>query len=263
MSVPVLFPSSTATAPLSAPAVAAPATPVVFESFRSALEGSSPWAWLVEVEVPTSPPTRYRLTSHTSELVFGSDSAGDPITYYPFPLSIEGFDQTKEGNLEEVTLKIANVTREIGATLDTYGGLTGQEVIIRLVNLATLLDSNAQIVHTTTVRSAAVGADVCSFTLSPYNLLSERVPKFRFLQDHCPVLFGGPHCGYAIPATTGETVGTGFSTCPKTRAACTLRGDDEVSSNPNSSGGGTIARQHPERFAGWPGIPRLSERVSF
>jgi lambda family phage minor tail protein L len=222
---------------------------------RSAIEGDRAWVWLFEVEVPTSPATRYRVTSHTTSIIFGSNSAGEDIEYFPFPMQVGTMDQNKDGDLPEIQVAVSNVTREIGAAIETYDGLQGQPVVIRLVNMAHLVDFNDQIPTNARVRSAKVTGDVVAFTLSPYNLMQERVPRYRFLRDHCPYLFGGDRCGYVIPATPGETVGTGFSTCPKTRPACEERGDDEVAR--------ALARLHPERFGGWIGLPRLSQKATF
>lgn len=227
--------------------------PFSLERHRSTLEGDSPFVWLFEVQVPTTPATRYRLTNHTTKVRFGLDSAGQPLEYDPFPIAIGDIDATKDGDLPEIQVVVSNITRELGSAVDLYDGLQGAPVVIRTVNLATLLDTSAEIRTDTVIRSSQVRAESVTFTLSAYNLLDERVPKFRFTRNNCPFLYGGARCGYPIPTSPTGVVGGGFATCPKTVEACTVRGEDEVARS--------LPEQHPERFGGWPGLPRLSQRA--
>ena len=58
--------------------------------------------------------------------------------------------------------------------------------------------------------------------------------------------FGDAECGYVIPATPGNTIGTGFDFCPRHLEACRERGDDEAARG--------LARKHPKRMNGFPSI---------
>ncbi len=204
----------------------------------SQLESESPWRWLYEIEVPTDPPTRYRLTNNTSAVQFGTTSLGVPITYSPFPIFHGGIKEGSNGNLPSIDVSVANVSREISQALATYNGLIGQKVVIRLVQMAELLNAQAQIREDCTVRGVRVTHEICTLTLSSGNLYERTLPARRIVTGHCGVLFGGPACGYDI--STGN-----LTTCAKTIEDCRLHGDDEESEG--------LPRMHPERFSAFPG----------
>jgi hypothetical protein len=70
-------------------------------------------------------------------------------------------------------------------------------------------------------------------------------PSRRVLTACSVVQFGSASCGYVIPDTPGESIGTGFSTCGRLLDNCRERGDDEVARG--------LERLHPKRFDGLPG----------
>jgi len=227
--------------------------PTALQVHANTLENASPFVWLFEVEVPTSPPTRFRFCNQTEKIAFGVNSSGDPIEYDPLHVEVGEWAQSKSGDLPELSVVVSNIRRDVGVVLETYAGLHGAPVVVRIVNRSTLLDVNAQIRFDGTVRAVTVNNNSATFAIANYNLYQETVPAHRFLKNHCPFLFGGSRCGYIIPESPGETVGTGFSTCAKHIDACTERGDDEVARS--------LSEQHPARFGGFRGITRLSSKV--
>ena len=56
----------------------APLTDVATARSRQ-LADQYPWIWLYEVEVPTTPPTRYRLTNYDRTIYFGASTQGVPL----------------------------------------------------------------------------------------------------------------------------------------------------------------------------------------
>ena len=66
---------------------------------QTTLRAENPWIWLYEVEVPTDPPTRFRLTNYTEDVEYGFDGASDPIIYSRFPVSAGDIVQGKDGDL--------------------------------------------------------------------------------------------------------------------------------------------------------------------
>lgn len=218
----------------------------ILAAAKAQLEASQPLIWLVSVEVPTDPPTRYRLTSYPEAVARGQSSSGADLTYSPFPLAFGDFRQSSKGDLSPLTINVANVTAEMMAVLQEHKGLVGQDAVIRLVHIQALADPNAEASWRGRISGCSVDDTVASFTLGAVNLQKRPFPADRYVANHCGVRFGGPECGYVIPAAPGETIGTGFSTCPRTLTACGVRGQDETAR-------GLIAR-HPLRFAGFPGI---------
>lgn len=218
----------------------------VFATASKQLAVSQPFIWLVEVEVPTDPATRYRLTNYNETVQRGTNSDGDPVEFSPYPIAFGNLRATNAADLESITINVANVALELMENLEAYDGLVGQPVALRLVNLEGLADENAELRFDGQVTGVVVNERVATFTVGCPNLTKSLFPRNRYVAHHCQWRFGSPECGYIIPAVPGETVGTGFSTCGRTLAQCEERGDDE------DARGLTI--QHPERFGGYPGI---------
>lgn len=218
----------------------------VLETATKQLAGLDPYIWLIECGVPTIPRSRIRITSFTDPITRGTDSGGHPLIWYPFPVATGDLLQQSRGDLTDTTFNVANVTLEISALLDQYDGLTGEEVIISLVNRAGVTDPNAEDTTQGKVLRCHVTDTVASFTVSATNLTKILFPKRRMMANRCASLFGGIECGYTIPAAAGDTVGTGFSTCSRELEACEERGADEVARG--------LVRMHPRRFNCAPGM---------
>lgn len=211
----------------------------LMELHRSQLASEWPFYWLFDIEVPTDPPTRYRLTNNTRTVTFGTNSLGAPLTYSPFPIAHGGIEQTGEGSLPTIEVSVANVSREISQVLATYGGLVGQPVVVRLVQASELANAQAEIREDAEIRGVRVKNDFVTFTLSAGNMIERKLPPFRIIGTHCRSLYGGPACGYDL--TTGT-----LTTCAKTYEACEAHGADELAE------GNPIL--HPERFNAFPGV---------
>jgi phage-related protein len=218
----------------------------ILAAAKAQLEASQPLIWLVSVEVPTDPPTRYRLTSYPEAIVRGQSSLGADLTYSPFPLAFGDFSQNTKGDLRPLTINVANVTAEMMEVLQLHAGLVGQEAVIRLVHIQALEDPNAEVSWRGRISGCSVDDKVASFALGSSNLQKDPFPSNRYVANHCQWRFGSPECGYLIPAAPGESIGTGFSTCPRTLTACRTRGLDEVARS--------LISRHPLRFGGCPGI---------
>jgi phage-related protein len=218
----------------------------VFETAIKQRAVIDPFEWLVELEVPSDPPTRYRITSGNESLSYGVSSIGTPIPYYPFPVAIGDLLEQKSGDLPEMTINVANISRELMPVLELYDGLEGAPVRIRLVNRAALDDPYAQIAVEAKVSRVRVKEDVAIFSIGTSNLTKVIFPKNRLLANDCLFRFGSAECGYPIPASPTEVIGGGFSTCGRTFGECDIRGDDEVARS--------LPRLHPRRFDGCPGV---------
>lgn len=217
----------------------------VLESATKQLAAIAPYIWLVEVLVPQDPPVRIRITNFTEPVTRGSDNTGHPIVYYPFPVAQGDLLQQTHGDLTDITFNVANITLEIASLLDQYDGLTGQPVVIRLVNLDGISDTDAELRTDGKVVSCHVTDTIATFTVSATNLTKALFPKRRCLAT-CIWRFGAEECGYDIPVGAGNTVGTGFDFCNHELEDCETRGEDE------EARGRTV--KHPLRFGGMPGM---------
>jgi lambda family phage minor tail protein L len=218
----------------------------VIAAAKNQLEQTQPFIWLASVEVPTDPPTRYRLTSNPDAIQRGQNSSGAPLTYSPFPIAFGEFRSSSKGDLSPLTLNVGNVTLEMMAVLNQYGGLVGQDVTLRLVHVQGLDDPNAEIQWGGRISGCSVDDQVASFSIGAVNLQKAPFPSNRYVANHCQWRFGGAECGYVIPTSPGGTIGTGFGSCGRTLSECDKRGLDEAAR-------GIISR-HPLRFGGFPGI---------
>lgn len=210
------------------------------------LELPYPFAWLYEVEVPKDPAERLRVTNHTQAVPFGQNSLGEELVYQPASVTNGGFASNIDGDLASIQVTVANQDLALRQTLEEHNGLKGQPAVVRLVNIATLDDPEAQIEFRAEVARSKVTAEGVAFELGRFTLTSRKFPGRRFIARHGDAQFGSTECGYVIPDSPTEEVGGGFSTCPRTLTACQERGDDEVARG--------LDRTHPRRYCGWPGI---------
>lgn len=230
----------------------------VIATAKNQLEQNNPFIWLIEIRVPTEPtPTRFRLTNYNEAVSRGTSPGGNPLVYSPFPVAHGDFKDNGRGDLPSTTINVANVTLEMIEELEAYDGLRGEEVVIRLVNIQSLLDPNAERSYRAKIIHTSVDQNVISLTTGNSNLQKALFPRNRCLAHHCRWVkvqggFGGSLCGYVIPAGATNVVGFGFDHCAGTMDDCRERGEDELARL------GAQAVKHPGRFGGFPGTRRGS-----
>lgn len=220
------------------------------EQHRNELRDLDPWEWLVEFEVPTDPPTRYRLVDNVVPVTFGVDSTGAPLTFSPAPIRVAAVRSNAGGDLPQIEISVANVDMQVGLEVEQYDGLIGQPVKLMLVNLADISNPQSRIEESGEIQGASVTADAVTFLVSSQNLARWKFPKFRVSSRSCRHAYGSQDCGYVLLDSPGETVGAGFSTCRKSLEQCEERGADELAR--------AVDVNHPRRFGGFPGTPRAS-----
>jgi len=218
----------------------------ILEAATKQLAGEWPFFWLIAVRIPSEPPTWFRATNFRVAVERGTDNAGHPIIFYPFPVAFGELLEDVQANLSDVTINVANCTREIGNLIDTYDGLADQPVILTLVHSQGISDPNAGREFRGEVLRCHVTDEVATFSVSATILARENFPKNRLNAKTCGRIFGDEGCGYVIPASPGETVGTGFSTCNRELENCEERGADEAARS--------LTVLHPLRFDACPGL---------
>lgn len=220
----------------------------ILQEHQQRLRDEDPWIWLYEWQVPTDPPTRYRLTNYTEEVPFGvNSSTGEPILYLPYPVIHGGIEHSKQGDVPRTRVVVANATREIGEIIDRYRGLEGQPVVIRLVNRAGL-SSGAQVRYDAEIVRARMTTAAVYMDVAAQNIIRSTVPRRRYMRNGCGYPFGGPECGYQIPSSPSNTVGGGFSICGNHHEDCAVRGLDEAARG--------LANRHPLRIGAFLGMGR-------
>lgn len=197
------------------------------------LYGADPVLWLYEVEVPSTPLTRYRFAANTEPIPFGTNPAtGDPHIYYPASVTHEGIEQDREGTLPEITITAAASPFDIAHEIDRYGGLDDAPVTIILTSALELNNPARAVRWQGRVLRCSVdaGPDArVSIVVASHNLYAAHLPPFRYPGTRCGwAVFGSVGCGYVIPPTPTNAVGGGFDFCPKLLDACVERGQDEA-----------------------------------
>jgi len=215
------------------------------------LQDEYPWIWLYEVEVPTDPPTRYRLTNHNTAVEFGADSDGDPFTYQATPIVQGDITESGEGDLPKLQVQVANEGQFLRRVFEDYDGLVGQRVVLRLVHILELGDPSAGQRFDGQIVAAKVTHERVAWEVSALSIQQAVFPARRYTRSHCRHRYGGPECGFDL---TNATLAAAHPECTKSLTACEERGATEASVL------GSAFQQHPQRFGGWPGIPRFSQR---
>jgi len=209
------------------------------------MQNDAPLVRLLSVALPTTPPSMLRLANHDRDLSRGATSTGAPIVWKRFPFSIGDLRDNRKGDLPNLAVNVCNVTREFMSWIDQYRGLSGQIVTFSTVH-AGFPDAPEKIDFEAEVMTCEVTQLVATFTLGAPRLARQSFPAGRWLTQCGVEIFGGPECGYMIPAVPTGLVGGGFATCPRSLEACRKRGDDEVARG--------LTRMHPRLFDAAPGI---------
>lgn len=219
-----------------------PLTPA-FSAAKNDLASEDALAFLYEIEVPTSPPTRLRLTTHDDEL----DWLGH--TYSRAPMMHSEIIEDTEGNLPTVQLTVPNVSREITAVMSAYAGLVGQPVRVTLVSLGDMSSGQPVSLADFTIATGQVNRDAATFRLQIYNPHRAALPGGRISRTACWYKFRGPRCGFAIDEAT-----TGAITCDHTydgANGCAAKGALYEAEG--------LTAIHPKRFGGFRSVPRQSQ----
>lgn len=156
-------------------------------SEKHKLNTPTPWLILLEVNVPTIPPTTLYLVRNTEDIIFNSQ------TYIAFPFDIDVTKQVSKGEIPTVNLKVSNVSRTIQAYLEEYDGLIGQEINIRIVSKPeTSLEYLEAVSWTYEVLGCKADVLWVTFSLGIPNPISKRFPLYRYIANHCNWTFNSP-----------------------------------------------------------------------
>ncbi len=211
----------------------------------NALAQAVPYAWLLEMEIPTDPIVRYRFTNQTHAMLFGTDGLGVDLEYIPFPFTVTGIRRDSNGGQYNVVIAASNVRRQIMAAIETYDGLIGQPVRVMLVHKALLGTGTPLIdIHGQIITHRATEQDI-EFEVGEENLYRSNFPQLRISPTHCAHPYGGILCGF-------DTTRSGANqTCTKVIEGpdgCREHGEEEEAAGEEN--------RHPLRFGGFPGVPR-------
>lgn len=205
------------------------------------------WVWLLEVRVPSSPATRYRLCDQKRQVVFGTNSDGEDLVWYPAGFVFGDVEERGDGSLPSIKITIGNASLETRQTLESYDGLTDQPAALRLVNLALTGSTANQISFEGEVGEPTITTEGITFPITSINLTERVFPALRYVARTC----GAPKLGEGLCPYPVDNPSAAYSSCPRSREACSDRGDDMVSLG--------LDRLLPLRFGGNLGIGRRAQ----
>jgi lambda family phage minor tail protein L len=195
-----------------------------------------PPIWLYSIDLPTDPPTKLRVASYTEDVYFESTSLGALIRYYAMSITHGEVRVDTEGSNPTTRLVAQNLTREMVALVESYGGLVGQIVRAVLIQRSELPNGNPIHDDKYEVLECDYTESVVELTLGRPGALSQGFPNRRIIRDHCGHDYGGPACGYDTKAPGA------LQTCSKLR------------DGPN----GCTAHNNTVRFLGFLGVARVT-----
>lgn len=144
---------------------------------KNRVASNSPWLILLEVSVSTS---TLSLVRNTEDIVYNS------TTYTAFPFEIDSTQQTSKGEIPSLSLRVCNINQVMQSYIETYDGLIGNVINIKIVSKP---ENGSSYLLAASVTYNIVGCEADSnwvtWTLGAPNPLFKRFPLDRYLANHC------------------------------------------------------------------------------
>jgi lambda family phage minor tail protein L len=138
-------------------------------------------------------------------------------TYYASAVKHDQLQESRDGQVSQVTISVANVDRVIGSYVDENDGFRGRPLTIKTVFANHLNDASAYIEEKFTVDGATIAEDTCQLTCtSRMDVMNVNIPRRRFV-NYCQWVFKSTECGYAGAETS----------CNKSFARCQALDNEE------------------------------------
>ena len=145
-----------------------------------------------------------RLAGYDEDVVYNAEA------YTRFPITHEFIGENNQGQIDQVKVRLANVSRLIQLYLEQYD-FRGKKVIIRAVWADQLSDPDAYIDDIFYIDNYTADQNNVEFTLtSKFDVLGVDLPARRYARNYCGWKFKSNECGYAGAETS----------CDKTQARC-------------------------------------------
>jgi phage-related protein len=134
-----------------------------------------------------------RLAGYDTNIQF--PSGGN--TYYASPVAHDQIQESREGEVSQVAVSVANVDRVMGSIVDANDGFRGQNLIIKTVFANHLDDANAYIEERYAVDSAVITEEACQLICtSRMDVMDVGIPRRRFC-NFCQWIFKDSNCLYS------------------------------------------------------------------
>ena len=141
---------------------------------------------------------------------FDQDVTFNGTVYTRFPIKHEFVAENNQGQIDQVKITLANVSRLIELYLEQYD-FRGKKVIIRAVWADQLSDPDAYIDDVFYIDNYTADQSNVEFTLTgKFDVLGIDLPARRYARNYCVWKFKSAECGYAGAELT----------CDKTQQRC-------------------------------------------
>lgn len=132
------------------------------------------------------------------------DVVFDGITYQKFPIHFQSITEHTGGEVDEVKIVLANVSREIEALLQNpLYTFKGKKVTITYVFADKLAETETKYQEVFFIDYYESDAKNATFTLSSkLDVYEAKLPGRTVIRTHCSWLFKGEECKYAGSETT-------------------------------------------------------------
>ena len=141
---------------------------------------------------------------------FDEDVTYNGTVYTRFPIKHEFVAENNQGQIDQVKITLANVSRLIEFYLEQYD-FRGKKVIIRTVWANQLSDPDAYIDDVFYIDNYTADQSNVEFTLTgKFDVLGIDLPARRYARNYCVWKFKSAECGYAGAELT----------CDKTQQRC-------------------------------------------
>lgn len=122
----------------------------------------------------------------------------DGIAYEHYPITHSGIAEDTSGQIQQASLVLNNVSREMQALIDGNDGLRGREITITQVWEETLGDPTAFISDTLAISNGTLSERTAQFSLaSVLDVMNIKLPRRALSRAFCRFRFKGEECAYA------------------------------------------------------------------
>lgn len=176
--------------------------PLALRIEKNKLISTAPWILLVDVELPDS--SHIRIAKNTEDVTFVGNA------YSAFSFDLDANKSSNKGEVQSVTLSVANPGQALTPFVEEYSGLVGCQVTIYVVHTDNLSEDYSELTMTFIVVATHVGEDLIQFSLGGENPMRRRFPLYNSLPNSCGWIFKGAECGYSGSATSCDRM---LTTC--------------------------------------------------
>lgn len=182
------------------------------------IDGTAPWYVLLDVYPNKDDLSNVlRVVRNTDDVVWKGN------TYTAFSFEIDSVQESTNGELPSVVVRVSNISRLVQSQLEPFSGGVGAKVVLTVVQSSDLAGDPVQ-QFTWTILEASATEEWVNFTLGAPNPLRRPFPAGQYTKNHCMFRYNTPAmqaacdpagalCGYVGALTTCDLTLNGPNGC--------------------------------------------------